>query len=78
MHTKSFSEHHTPQFCPTNEAFEEFAVDLGLTGANLDKQLLAAAASNPDVFKMVSCSGSVSVWNRSPFIIHLASARSPF
>lgn len=40
-------------FCPTNEAFEEFAEDLGLKGANLDKQLLAAAASNPDVFRTV-------------------------
>lgn len=47
------SPHPPAQFCPTNPAFEDFATDLGVQGPNLDKQLLAAAAASPDLFKTV-------------------------
>jgi thioredoxin reductase len=42
-------------FCPTNEAFAEFADDLGLSGSGPKAvdQLLALAKANPETFKTV-------------------------
>ncbi|GBF97435.1 hypothetical protein Rsub_09601 [Raphidocelis subcapitata] len=43
----------TTVFCPTNEAFAEFAEDLGLKGPKAVDQLLALAKANPATFKTV-------------------------